>query len=145
MNTTGEIIGAVHGLFGLLWIVMLLWLTVNLSAYKLTYREELNQGIRMSSVLARVTGGLAIIIGLILFAASSFFAIHIAVASISGIILLAGIVLAIIAYAVIGEGFLMRNLKRLDSENSSSTLRFSIYETLLAMITLVLMFVGTYL
>lgn len=145
MNTAGTILGAIHGLFGLLWIVMLLWLTVNLSAYKLSYREELRFGIGMSSMLARGMGGLTIIMGLILLGAGSYFGVHIALATLAGILLLLGIIFAILAYVVIGEGFLMRILKGLNSENSSSALRFSIYETLLAVITLVLMFLGTYL
>jgi hypothetical protein len=73
----------------------------------------------------------------------SIFGISLSFNSLSGAILAAGILSALVAYVVIGEGFLMRNLKGMNSENSRKLLNAAVAELALAVVALLLMVVAT--
>ena len=143
MNITGNITLGLHGLLGVAWIISLALLSLNLAAFKKNYSDDRRKGAIKLAMIVRATGGLTIIIGLVVLLLPSTFGISLSFYSLPGAILAAGILSALAAYAVIGEGLLMRNLKNINSENSRKLLNAAGAELALAVVALLLMVVAT--
>ncbi len=143
MNITGNITLGFHGLLGVAWIISLALLSLNLAAFKKNYSDDHRKGALKLATVVRATGGITIIIGLVILLLPSIFGISLSFNSLSGAILAAGILSALVAYVVIGEGFLMRNLKGMNSENSRKLLNAAVAELALAVVALLLMVVAT--
>ena len=143
MNVVGSVILAFHGLLGVLWIISIALLSLNLAAFKKNYSDDHRKGALKLATVVRATGGITIIIGLVVLLLPSTFGITLSFYSLSGAILAAGILSALVAYVVIGEGFLMRNLKNINSENSRKMLNAAGAELALAVVALLLMVVAT--
>ncbi|MHB8396574.1 MAG: hypothetical protein ACYDAZ_05210 [Thermoplasmataceae archaeon] len=140
MSVLIDILGGIHGLIGILWAFSLIWLTLMLTGES---RESkgFSDRLQKTGLFGRITGGLAIILGIILTGVSSYYGQLSPIGSLSFYLISSGIILAIVAYVIIGEGFVMRKLKSYATEKSLVALVE--LETMLSLAVIILMAVGT--
>ncbi len=143
MNLEFKEIAAVHGVFGVLWVIMLFWFFTAVSAYVSSPSEERGIRLHVSGTVARVVGGIAIILGVTLSALAGELNASFKFDSTGGIILSIGIVIAFIAYAIVGEGIVMRLVRKISPDKSNDLKKFTTMEFGLAILALILMVVGS--
>ncbi len=134
---------AFHGILGVLWIIMLIWFVLSISKYRSNHTDTAGKGVRKSGIAQRILGGLAMIMGLILVATMKTLGSSFNFDSNAGIFLSIGIVFAIIAYVIFGEGMAMRLARNLNADKSKSLITFASLELLFAILTIIFMVIGT--
>ena len=147
MNSLEMILLDIHLLFGLLWFLSLVILTLSISKSIKTASPV--KDLENEVIFSRSTGGLAIIIGIVLAVTLEESGNSDLFTGSAGIALMAAIALAIIAYVFIGEGFLFRKISgviRKDTDHHSGVsgidkkIRMvSVAETILILLVIVLM------
>ena len=150
MSTLEVILLYIHASFGFLWFLSLVILTLSISKSikAVSSSKELENEIMFS----RSTGGIAIIIGIILAVTLEESRNTDLFTGSSGIVLLVAVALAIIAYVFIGEGFLFRKISgviRKDTDHGTGGMRLdkkirmiSAAETILVLLVIVMMVVS---
>ena len=147
MSTLYIILLDIHVLFGLLWFLSLVILTLSISKSIKTASpvKELENEV----VFSRSTGGLAIIFGIVLALTLEDSGNRHLFTGSAGVVLMAAIALAVTAYVFVGEGFLFRKINgviRNDTDHYSRVLGLdkkirmvSVAETILVLLVIVLM------
>ncbi|MEM3676409.1 MAG: hypothetical protein QXV22_05070 [Thermoplasmataceae archaeon] len=128
---------AVHGVLGILWIVSGLVLIYALRSEKDNYLSA--RLVKMGIMLIRAFGGLTIILGIVVSALLEANSMFPAIASTSGILLTAGIVIAFVTYIILYEGFLFRLLRNTEGGRYKTALNASVLSVILVIVVLILM------
>lgn len=132
----------VHEVLGILWIIMLIWFVLSVRKYKSNPADSELKGVRRSGMAQRILGGLAIIMGIVLVGTMKPLHSTFTFNSTAGVFLIIGIVFAIIAYFILGEGMAMRLVRRLDANKSKSLMMFASLELLFSVLTIIFMLIG---
>lgn len=144
MSDLENVLIGIHAIAGILWIlfgVVLVFLLYRLSRKKEFSGES--SGIKNTVMRIRATGGITIILGIILFAILSTEGKIPAFTSIKGILLILGVILALIVYVVINEGYTFRKIEKLNSENMAKILNMATLASVLTVLVLILMVIGS--
>lgn len=139
MNLLDTLFLSIHGIFGVLWVVLEFVLMI--SVLRSGGNSASGRGIRIGMMGSRGSGGLAIILGIILFALLSSESKLPPFSSTNGILLLIGVALAIIVYVVLNEGFLFRKLASKTAASGGLKVLSGI-SAFLTLIVLILMVIG---
>ncbi len=143
MDVAFKELAGIHGVIGVLWIIMIFWFYTAVSAYSSSPGKERADRLFVSGTVSRIMGGLAIFLGIVVLALSGYLHSSFSFFSIAGAILSVGIVLAIISYVVFGEGFAMRLAKNVTPEKVGDLKKYVTLELLFAVLALIFMAVGT--
>ncbi|MFG1519225.1 MAG: hypothetical protein AAE977_01925 [Thermoplasmataceae archaeon] len=151
MNLLDMVVLSVHALFGVLWFLSLFILTLSINASVKSGRTH--KGMFKQIMFSRSTGGLAIILGIILVVLIEASGNKTLFSGTSGMVLVVAIVLAVIAYVFVAEGFLFRKINAItrrngNTDSGSNALTkeirtISVVLTLLVLLIIVLMVVST--
>jgi|ACXK01.1.fsa_nt_gi putative flippase GtrA len=144
MSDIDNVLIGIHAIAGILWIIFGIVLVVLLN--RISKKKEFtgeNNGIRNTVIRIRATGGITIILGIILFAILSSEGKIPAFNSIKGILLILGVILALIVYVVINEGYTFRKIEKLNSENMAKILNMATLASVLTVLVLILMVIGS--
>lgn len=133
---------AFHEILGILWIIMLIWLVISVNKYRSNRNDAGMKSIRKPAIAQRILGGLAIIMGIVLVATIKPLGSSFTFNSNAGIFLSIGIVFAIIAYVILGEGMAMRLVRHLNADKSKSLAAFVSLELIFAILTIIFMYIG---
>jgi hypothetical protein len=142
MDSTFKALAGIHGVFGVLWIIMIFWFYTAVSAYLSSPTEETAGRLMVSGNVSRMIGGLAIIMGIVVAALTGYLHSSFSFDSTGGILLSIGIVFAIISYVIFGEGFAMRLAKNITPEKGRDLKKYVSLELVFAVLTLIFMALG---
>ncbi len=131
-----------HGVLGVLWIIMIVWFLSAVRAYGSIPDDAHAIRLRVSGIGIRALGGLAIVMGIILAATIKSLGSSFNFDSMAGIFLSVGIIFAVISYVYINEGKVMRMVKGMTKELYPSLLKWTYFELLFAFLTIVFMVIG---
>ena len=144
MSDIDNVLIGIHAIAGILWIIFGIVLVVLLN--RISKKKEFtgeNNGIRNTVIRIRATGGITIILGIILFAILSSEGKISSFTSVKGILLILGVILALIVYVVINEGYTFRKIEKLNSENLAKILNMATVASVLTVLVLILMVIGS--
>jgi putative flippase GtrA len=144
MSDIDNVLIGIHAIAGILWIIFGIVLVVLLN--RISKKKEFtgeNNGIRNTVIRIRATGGITIILGIILFAIFSSEGKIPSFTSVKGILLILGVILALIVYVVINEGYTFRKIEKLNSENLAKILNMATVASVLTVLVLILMVIGS--
>ena len=142
MPDINNVILGIHAIAGVLWIVLEIILAILLYTGRKSQSSEFRKTeIRNMVMRIRATGGITIILGIVLLAILSSQSKLPSFSSLHGILLLIGIALALIVYVVINEGFLFRMISG-GKARSGDLFKASFASSILAVIVLILMVAG---
>ncbi len=144
MSDIDNVLIGIHAIAGILWIIFGIVLVVLLN--RISKKKEFtgeNNGIRNTVIRVRATGGITIILGIILFAILSSEGKIPSFTSVKGILLILGVILALIVYVVINEGYTFRKIEKLNSENLAKILNMATVASVLTVLVLILMVIGS--
>ncbi len=144
MSDIDNVLIGIHAIAGILWIIFGIVLVVLLN--RISKKKEFtgeNNGIRNTVIRIRATGGITIILGIILFAILSSGGKIPSFTSVKGILLILGVILALIVYVVINEGYTFRKIEKLNSENLAKILNMATVASVLTVLVLILMVIGS--
>jgi putative flippase GtrA len=144
MSDIDNVLIGIHAIAGILWIIFGIVLVVLLN--RISKKKEFtgeNNGIRNTVIRIRATGGITIILGIILFAILSSEGKIPSFTSVKGILLILGVILALIVYVVINEGYTFRKIEKLNSENLAKILNMATVASVLTVLVLILMVIGS--
>lgn len=144
MSDIDNVLIGIHAIAGILWIIFGIVLVVLLN--RISKKKEFtgeNNGIRNTVIRIRATGGITIILGIILFAILSSEGKIPSFTSVKGILLILGVILALIIYVIINEGYTFRKIEKLNSENLAKILNMATVASVLTVLVLILMVIGS--
>ncbi|MFG1450501.1 MAG: hypothetical protein AAE983_07685 [Thermoplasmataceae archaeon] len=144
MSDIDNVLIGIHAIAGILWIIFGIVLVVLLN--RISKKKEFtgeNNGIRNTVIRIRATGGITIILGIILFAILSSEGKIPSFTSVKGILLILGVILALIVYVVINEGYTFRKIEKLNSDNLAKILNMATVASVLTVLVLILMVIGS--
>ena len=144
MSDIDNVLIGIHAIAGILWIIFGIVLVVLLN--RISKKKEFtgeNNGIRNTVIRIRATGGITIILGIILFAILSSGGKIPSFTSVKGILLILGVILALIVYVVINEGYTFRKIEKLNSDNLAKILNMATVASVLTVLVLILMVIGS--
>lgn len=144
MSNIDNVLIGIHAIAGILWIIFGIVLVVLLN--RISKKKEFtgeNNGIRNTVIRIRATGGITIILGIILFAILSSEGKIPSFTSVKGILLILGVILALIVYVVINEGYTFRKIEKLNSENLAKIMNMATVASVLTVLVLILMVIGS--
>ena len=142
MDTTFRALAEVHGVIGVLWIIMIFWFYTAVSAYLSSPSDESAGRLMVSGNASRMLGGLAIILGIVVAALTGYLHASFSFDSTGGILLSIGILFAIVSYVIFGEGFAMRLAKHIKPDRGKDLRKYVILELTFAVSTLIFMALG---
>ncbi len=142
MDTTFRALAEVHGVIGVLWIIMIFWFYTAVSAYLSSPSDESAGRLMVSGNASRMLGGLAIILGIVVAALTGYLHASFSFDSTGGILLSIGILFAIVSYVIFGEGFAMRLAKHIKPDRGKDLRKYVILELTFAVLTLIFMALG---
>ena len=142
MDTTFRALAEVHGVIGVLWIIMIFWFYTAVSAYLSSPSDESAGRLMVSGNASRMLGGLAIILGIVVAALTGYLHASFSFDSTGGILLTIGILFAIVSYVIFGEGFAMRLAKHIKPDRGKDLRKYVILELTFAVLTLIFMALG---
>jgi putative flippase GtrA len=144
MSDIDNVLIGIHAIAGILWIIFGIVLVVLLN--RISKKKEFtgeNNGIRNTVIRIRATGGITIILGIILFAILSSEGKIPSFTSVKGILLILGVILALIIYVIINEGYTFRKIEKLNSDNLAKILNMATVASVLTVLVLILMVIGS--
>jgi putative flippase GtrA len=133
----------IHAIAGILWIVFGIVLVILLKGFSKKHNQPgEHTGIKSTVMRIRATGGITIILGIVLFALLSSQGKLPSFTSINGIQLIIGVIIAFIVYIVINEGYIFRKISKLNQENVSNITGMATLASVLTVLVLILMVMG---
>ena len=143
MTSLENVLIGIHAIAGILWIVFGIVLVILLKGFSKKHNQPgEHSGIKNTVMRIRATGGITIILGIVLFALLSSQGKLPSFTSINGIQLIIGVIIAFIVYIVINEGYIFRKISKLNQENVSNITGMATLASVLTVLVLILMVMG---
>lgn len=143
MTSLENVLIGIHAIAGILWVVFGIVLVILLKGFSKKHNQPgEHTGIKNTVMRIRATGGITIILGIVLFALLSSQGKLPSFTSFNGILLIIGVIIAIIVYVVINEGYIFRKISKLNQENVGKVSGMATLAAVLTVLVLILMVLG---